>query len=284
MQKNISRFSPIQIFITGGEIKMKRASIVVLSILVIASLLVACGPKAPANKLEAVKQAGKLVVGTSADYPPFESVDENGKMDGFDIAVINEIGARMGVKIEMVDMPFDSLVAAVQEGKIDMSIAAFNYDEERDKKVDFTDFYYSSADCFILTENSDIAIASIDDLAPLTIGAQTGTTEDGWLTENLVDAGKVPAEKYFRYDRQDQGAMDVKSGRLDIYMADCVPANALAAQTGGLKVIENNLTELAPIGMIIPDGAKELQAELNKQIKSIIDDGTIDKFAEQYFK
>jgi ABC-type amino acid transport substrate-binding protein len=67
-------------------------------------------------------------------------------------------------------------------------------------------------------------------------------------------------------------------------MADCVPANALAAQTGGLKVIENNLTEPAPIGMIIPDGAKELQAELNKQIKSLIDDGTIDKFAQQYFK
>jgi polar amino acid transport system substrate-binding protein len=78
-----------------------------------------------------------VVVGTSADYPPFEFVDEAGITTGFDVELMNEIGKRMGVTVEWTDMPFDSLIAAVQEGKIDMSIAAFNYDENGIKQSIF---------------------------------------------------------------------------------------------------------------------------------------------------
>ncbi len=97
---------------------MKRI-VVLVSLLVVASILLsACGGSSAANHLEAIKEAKVIKVGTSADYPPFESVDENGNKVGFDIDLMTEIAKRLGVELEWVDMPFDSLIAAVQEGKI----------------------------------------------------------------------------------------------------------------------------------------------------------------------
>jgi len=264
---------------------MKHIYKLMLVLIVIAIVLTACGPQKPANKLEAVKQAGKIVVGTSADYPPFEFMNKDkNDFDGFDIMYIREIGKRMNLKVEIVDMPFDSLIAAVQEGKIDMAIAAFNYDEERDKKVDFTDFYYTTKDCFMVGEGSGITIKTKEDLAQYILAAQTGTTEDSWFKENMVDTKLVPEDKYFSYDRADQGALDVKSGRVQVMMADCNPAYALAKQLGGISVQETDIVQPPALGMVIPEGAKELAAELNKYIKAMQDDGTVTKFAEEYFK
>ncbi len=132
---------------------MKRILLTLLMVAVLALSLAACGPKQPASHLEAIKAAGVIKVGTSADYPPFEYVDASGNKAGFDIDLMEEIAKRMGVKVEWVDMPFDSLIAAVQEGKIDMSISAFNYTEERDQTVDFTEAYYTSEDSFMVLDS-----------------------------------------------------------------------------------------------------------------------------------
>jgi len=121
---------------------MKRNLVFVSLLVAISLLLTACGGGA-ANHLAAIKKAGVIKVGTSADYPPFESVDANGNKFGFDVDLMTEIAKRLDIKLEWVDMPFDSLIAAVQEGKIDASISAFNYSEERDKTIDFSDAYYT---------------------------------------------------------------------------------------------------------------------------------------------
>src|SRR5512145_1334491 len=145
---------------------MKRV-VVFISLLVAVSLVLAgCGGTSKAaNHLEAVKQAGVIKVGTSADYPPFESVDESGNKVGFDIDLMTEIAKRLGVEVEWVDMPFDSLVAAVQEGKIDASISAFNYSEERDQTIDFSDAYYTSEDAFTVAEGFAGTITNPEDVA-----------------------------------------------------------------------------------------------------------------------
>ena len=122
---------------------MKRVVVFISLLAAIGLVLSGCGPAKAANHLEAIKQAGTIKVGTSADYPPFESVDANGNKVGFDVELMTEIAKRLGVKLEWVDMPFDSLIAAVQEGKIDASISAFNYSEERDKMM-FYDAGYDS--------------------------------------------------------------------------------------------------------------------------------------------
>lgn len=262
---------------------MFRKTIYTLLMITLIISMAACGPKTPATHLEAIKQAGVIKVGTSADYPPFESVDAAGNKVGFDIELMTEIAKRMGVKLEWVDMPFDSLIAGVQEGKIDASISAFNYTEERDQVIDFTVEYYTSEDAFIVAEGFAGQIVNPEDVANYKVGVQTGTTQDGWLTDNLVATGKLKEENLFRYDRADQAALDLKSGRIDVMMADAVPAEALAKQVGGLKIVYTGVLSGGPMNIVIPNNDKELADELNKIIEALESEGFIDQLAEKYF-
>src|SRR5690349_11105603 len=161
---------------------MRRVVVFVSLLAVVSIALAGCGGASkPANHLDAIKQAGVIKVGTSADYPPFESVDANGNKVGFDVDLMTEVAKRLGVKLEWVDMPFDSLIAAVQGGKIDASISAFNYSEERDQMIDFSDAYYTSEDAFTVAEGFVGTIADPQDVAAFKVGVQTGTTQDSWL-------------------------------------------------------------------------------------------------------
>ncbi len=261
---------------------MKRLVVSILLVALLLSSLAACSPKKSANHLDAIKQAGSIKVGTSADYPPFESVDANGNKVGFDIDLMTEVAKRMGVKLEWVDMPFDSLIAAVQQGKIDMAISAFNYSAERDQKIDFTDAYYTSEDSFMVLDGFSGQITKPEDVAKYKVGVQTSTTQDTWLTDNLVKAGLLSEENIFRYDRVDQAALDLQAGRIDVLMSDYVPAQALLKQMGGLKIVYHGVLSSGPVNMVIPDGDKDLAAELNKIIKQLKDEGFIDQLATKH--
>jgi len=262
---------------------MKRVVVFVSLLVAVSLILSGCGAGKAANHLEAVKQAGTIKVGTSADYPPFESVDASGNKVGFDIELMTEVAKRLGVELEWVDMPFDSLIAAVQEGKIDASISAFNYSEERDQTVDFSEAYYTSEDAFTVAEGFTGNIVNPEDVAAFKVGVQTGTTQDGWLTDTLVAGGKLAEENLFRYDRVDQAMMDLKNGRIDVMMSDYIPAQALVTQLGGLKIIYNGVLSTGPMNIVIPEADKELQQAINEIIKQLQDEGFIDKLAVKYF-
>lgn len=262
---------------------MKRSLVFVSFLVAFSLLLSACGGGAAANHLEAIKDAGVIKVGTSADYPPFESVDANGNKVGFDIELMTEIAKRLGVKLEWVDMPFDSLIAAVQEGKIDASISAFNYSEERDQTIDFTDAYYTSEDAFTVAEGFAGTIAKPEDVAAYKVGVQTGTTQDGWLTDTLVADGALPEENLFRYDRVDQAMLDLQNGRIEVMMSDYVPAQALAQQLGGLNIVYHGVLSSGPMNIVIPDGDAELQKAMNEIITQLQDEGFINELAIKYF-
>ncbi len=260
---------------------MRRLFVIVLGL---ALALTACGgTQASTDHLAAIKQAGVIRVGTSPDYPPFESVDASGKYIGFDIDLMQAVASKLGVRVEWVDMPFDSLIAAVQQGKIDMAVSAFNYTPERDEAIDFTDPYYTSEDAFSVAENFSGTIAKPEDVAAYKVGVQTGTTQDSWLTDNLVKAGKMPESNLFRYDRVDQAMLDLKAGRIDVLMSDYIPAQALAQQVGGVKVVYHGVLSSGPMNMVIPSGDKTLQAALNDAIKQFQADGTINILAIKYF-
>ncbi|MGE5373633.1 MAG: ABC transporter substrate-binding protein [Bacteroidota bacterium] len=261
---------------------MKR-SVIFVSILVALSLvLTACG-NGSANHLEAIKKAGVIKVGTSADYPPFESVDSNGNKVGFDIELMNELANRLGVKVEWVDMPFDSLIASVQGGKIDASISAFNYSAERDKMIDFSDAYYTSEDSFTVADGFTGKIEKPEDVASYKVGVQTGTTQDTWLTDNLVAKGLLSEENLFRYDRVDQAMLDLKNGRIDVMMSDYVPAQALVKQLGGLNIVYHGVLSTGPVNVVLPEGDKELKKAINDTIAQLQSEGFIDKLAVKYF-
>lgn len=262
---------------------MKRSVFCVSLLVALSLLLSACGGTSAANHLDAIKQAGVIKVGTSADYPPFESVDANGNKVGFDVDLMTEIAKRLDVKLEWVDMPFDSLIAAVQEGKIDASISSFNYSEERDQTIDFSDAYYTSEDAFTVADGFAGTIAKPEDVAAYKVGVQTGTTQDGWLTDTLVTPGLLAEDNLFRYDRVDQAMLDLQNGRIDVMMSDYVPAQALAKQLGGLNIVYHGVLSSGPINIVIPDGDKELQQAINDIIKQLQDEGFIDNLAVKYF-
>lgn len=238
---------------------------------------------ASGSHLDAIKKAGKLVVGTSADYPPYEFVDDKGAFTGFDIELITEIAKRMGVELEIVDMPFDSLIAAVQENKLDLSISCFNYSEERDQTVDFSDAYYTSEDSFMVKTDFTGKLEKPEDVANMKVGVQSGTTQDTWLTDNLVSKGLLPEANLSRYERVDQAALDLVAGRIEVLMSDYVPAQAIMKKNTGLTVLYHGVLSTGPLNIVLRDGDKELQAEVNKHIKDLSDEGFIDDLAVKYF-
>lgn len=259
---------------------MKRL-IMLVTVLVLVFAIAGCA--STADHLTSIKDAGKIVVGTSADYPPFEFVDEAGNTTGFDVELMNEIAKRMGVTVEWVDMPFDSLIAAVQEGKIDASIAAFNYDPERDESVDFTDAYYTTEDSFTVLDGFAGDLSDPMNLANFIVGAQSGTVQDGWITDNLVTPGLLPEDKYFRYERVDQAALDLQAGRIEVLMADYVPAQAVVNQFGGMTIVYKGVLSTGPLNIVVPEGDTSLQEEFNRILKVLQDEGFVAELAVKYF-
>ena len=259
---------------------MKRL-IYLAVMMVIVLALVACSSSS--DHLATIQKNGEMVVGTSAEYPPFEFVDETGKTTGFDVELMEEIGKRMGVVIIWTDMPFDSLIAAVQGGKIDASIAAFNYDADRDKTVDFTDAYYTSEDALVVLDTFTGDMPTPENLDKFIVGVQSGTTQDGWLTDNFEATGKLNADTLLRYERVDQSFLDLQAGRIQVIMADYVPAKALMEQFGGMKIVYQGVLSTGPMNIVIPEGDAKLQAEMNKIIKELQSEGFMDDLAEQYF-
>jgi polar amino acid transport system substrate-binding protein len=226
------------------------------------------GGEAPAaaGKLGEIQAAGKLVVGTSADYPPYESIDADGNFVGFDM--------------DLQDMPFDTLIASVQEGKIDAIIAAMQATAERDEQVDFTIPYRMTKDAFIGAGDTAIVINTAEDAAGKSIGAQTGTVQERWIQEKLVAAGLTSADQVFSYERADQAALDVANGRIELLLMDAEPAMALAEQNGLKVLLVTETTAEGGKSIAILDGETAFKAELDRIIQALIDDGTVQQIQE----
>jgi polar amino acid transport system substrate-binding protein len=278
---------------------MQKQTLIMLAFIAASLVMSACGgapaaqptqpaaqPTQPAaqpeGKLAQIRAAGKLIVGTSADYPPYESIDANGNFVGFDMDLIRAVGEKLGVEVEIRDMPFDSLIASLQEGKIDAVIAAMQATAEREEKVDFTIPYRMTKDAFIGAGNTTLTLNKPEDAAGLTIGAQTGTVQEGWIQKNLVATGLTPADKVFSYERADQAALDLASGRLQLVLMDAEPALELAKQNGLKVLLITEATAEGGKSIAIPEGASDLKAELDRIIQGLINDGSLKALEEKH--
>ncbi len=245
-----------------------------LVVVLLGTLVAGCKPKEK-SKLDQIMEAGKIVVGTSADYPPFEFIDENNNFDGFDIAMMNEIAKRMGVSVEWQDISFDGLIGALKAGKIDAIIAAMSATPERDKEVDFTIPYLEGSDAILVAEGSDIVINSPEDMGQYKIGVQSGTIHEQWVDEHLPNA------QVSRYERADQAIMDLKSGRIDVVAMDYYAAQAYIQQGGIKMALKANLSG-ENMAIAVPEGATELKAKLDEIITQLKNEGFIDDLAMKY--
>ena len=129
--------------------------------------VMSCGKKDNGDK--------KLRVGLNAIFAPFEYV-ENGKITGFDVDMINEIGKNLGYKIEIIDQSFDGLIPSLKAGKIDIIVSGMSSTEQRRKSVDFTDDYFISKETYLRRKGNNSVTPN--SLSGKKIGVQLGTIQE----------------------------------------------------------------------------------------------------------
>ncbi|MBW1722463.1 MAG: amino acid ABC transporter substrate-binding protein [Deltaproteobacteria bacterium] len=241
------------------------------------------GTVGAADHLSVIKQRGEIIVGTSADYPPYESVDKKGNFVGFDMDIIREVGKRMGLKVKIKDMGFDTLIAALQKKKIDLIIAAMQGTPERDEKVDFSIPYNFVKDAFITSTKADVKMTKALDAAGKKIGVQTGTIQETWVMNNLVKPGLTREDQLFRYERVDNAGLDLAAGRIDLVLIQSKPAKDLVAKNKKLKIALVT-TETIKAGQCIalPEGETSLKAELDRIITQLKKEGWIKRKKAQW--
>lgn len=236
------------------------------------------------DHLSTIKQRGKLIVATAADYPPYESVDNSGKFVGFDIDIVNEIAKRMGVKLEIKDLAFDILIVSLQKKKVDLVVAAMTKKPARAEKVDFSIPYTFIKDAFIVNTKSGITMNKPTDVGGKKIGVLTGTSGEEWVMENLVKPGLTKKDQVFRYDRMDNAGLDLAAGRLDVVFLLKNAANDMAAKMNNLKVAYelDRPPEKSTVCVALPKGEAALKAEVDKILTELINEGWLDKKVAEY--
>lgn len=220
------------------------------------------------------REAQTLVVGTSADYEPFEYVGDNGEFTGFDIELMEEVAARMDRQLEWQDIAFDGLIGALQTDKIDAIIAAMSATPEREEEVDFTDPYFIGADAIIVAEGSGITINSNEDMEGHVVGVQTGTIQEEWIDENIE-------AEVMRYERAEQAIMDLQAGRIDIVAMDYYAAHAFIEQ-GGIELALKTEFAGEHMAIAVNEGNTELRDELDQIIDELQEEGFIEDLALEY--
>lgn len=233
-----------------------------------------------ADDLARVKAAGKLLVGLSADYPPYEFYNTQFKIDGFDVALINDLAKRVGVTTEINDFAFEGLLAALQLGQVDAVISAVSVTPERQELADFTNVYFIGADA--LLARSDYPADQVKTLAEVAgrkIGTQTGTVYASYLKRELVDKGLTNANDLFLYSDTASAIKDLQAKRVDVVMMDRLPANTFAS-TAGLKVIGENFNPQR-FAMAVRKGS-DLRKALNDALLSAQNDGTVTNLIGSY--
>ena len=222
--------------------------------------------------LDSIKAKGKLVVGTEAQYAPYEFKDLGANFAGCDMWLAQQIADAIGVELEVVDMAFDGIIPAVQSGQVDLGIAAFTKTPERAEVIDFSDLYETSAQLLIVkTGNADL-YSTKEALAGQKVGAQKGTIQSQLILSALPDSELFELEKYPAL------GLEVQNGNIAGLVVDqAVGESLVATSNGGLEVSNFEFTaEEASFGkaVVAAKGNEDLLAVVNEVIAKVTADGS----------
>ncbi len=235
------------------------------------------------SKLDKITQDKKMVCGTSADFAPMEFVNTDGTFAGFDIDFINELAKRMGVTVEIWDMPFDSLVEALNVGKVDCVIAGMGPSAERAKKVDFSISYKLRTYVLMANTKKPIKITTMTDAGPYRLGTLSGGVQVQKLTDTLITPGLMPAKNLVLYDRTDSGILDLAAGRLDLWWTQDIVAKVWAEKTNVYTAYVVPQDYMGGDTVIsLPKGDVAMKAKFDEIITQMISDGFRDQLLDKW--
>lgn len=251
-----------------------------LSLVLVLSLtlsLFACS----SNKVDGAKYSGskqKIVVALNAAFPPYEYKEGN-EIVGIDPDMTREIGMRLGMDVEFLDIEFDSIIAAIQSGKADIAATGMTVTEDRKNYVRFTDMYQDAVQVIIVKENSQVKTK--DDLKGKLIAVQSGTTGDMYCTDDFGDANIL------RFSKIADGVQALLVDKVDACVVDDQVAKACIEeknkQNNGEKlVILPSVYVEEHYAMALNKNATELYDKVNGALKDMMSDGTLKEIKSRY--
>ncbi len=266
---------------------MKKKSLLAVLTLAVALVLAAmalvtgCGseetkPPEPEDgvKVTTLKE-GKLLMGSDTTYPPFESINEQGDPEGFDVDVAMEIADRLGLELEVITTAWDGIIPGLKSDKYDIIMSAMTITDERLEEIDFG-YPYIDSNQSIAVKEGTTDIATEADLAGKVVGVQVDTT--GQFT-----AEEIPGIAEIRkYDTILLAFQDLELGRIDAIMND-YPVNAYLSKTrGGTEVVAVIKTD-EQYGIGIRKGNDQLKEAIDEVLLEMMDDGTYDEIYKKWF-
>ena len=229
------------------------------------------GETAEAGEVTTVTE-GILTMGTNAAFPPYEYY-EGDTVVGIDAEIAQAIAEKLGLSLEIVDMDFNSIITAVQSGKVDVGIAGMTVEPDRLENVDFTDSYATGVQVVIVTEDSDIA--SVDDLEGKLIGTQEGTTGWSYCSEDYGDDMVIP------YTNGATAVQALLDGKVDCVVIDQQPALSFVEANEGLKILETEYT-VEDYAIAVSKDNTALRDAINTALNELIEDGTVQGILDKY--
>ena len=218
-------------------------------------------------------EAGKLHMSTSADFPPYEMISDNGGFEGIDVEVAQAIADKLGLELVVDDMDFDGALLAAQNGKSDMVMAGVTVTDERLKVMDFSDTYAEGIQSIIVPEDSDIATA--DDLSGKAIGTQRGTTGYIYCTDDFGE------ENVIAYDDGLTAVQALNNGQVDAVVIDNAPAQEFVAANPGLKILDTAYAQ-EDYAIGVAKGNTQLLDAINGALEELQADGTLQAIVDKY--
>ncbi|MBQ6535751.1 MAG: amino acid ABC transporter substrate-binding protein [Firmicutes bacterium] len=257
---------------------MKKLLVVLLALALVFAMAACGGGEEPAADGEfTTATEGVLIMATNAAFPPYEFY-EGDKIVGIDAEVAEAIAEKLGLTLQIEDMAFDSIIAAVQSGKVDMGMAGMTVTEERLESINFTDSYATGVQVVIVPDDSEIA--SVDDLfeGGHTIGVQASTTGDLYCTWDLEDEGLATVE---RYNNGADAVQALVTGKVDCVVIDNEPAKSYVEANEGLQILETEYA-VEDYAICISKDNEPLLNAVNSALNELIADGTVQSVVDKY--
>lgn len=251
---------------------MKKKSLFIGLLASAALLLGACGDDTAAG----TEKKEVLKMGTSAEFPPFESINAEGDFVGFDIDLANYIADELGYELQITDMKFDGLIGALQNDRVDLVIAGMSATDSRRENVDFSTEYNRSGEMFVTPAGSDVK--SLENLEGLTVGVQLGTIQEEGANKILEEEGVTFELKAL----DDSGALiqEILSGRIDAaYMDKEVALGYLEQQD--LEAFDDPTTSSPGMAVAFPKGS-DLVDDVNDILAEAEESGFLKELQEKW--
>ena len=247
-------------------------------------------------------QEDKLVMATNATFPPYEFKEGN-DIKGIDAEIAAAIADKLGMKLEIVDVDFDAVLTGVSEGKYDMGMAGITVTEDRKKNMDFSNTYATGIQVIIVKDGSEIvdldSIFNFDEEGNpvslknpnMKVGVQQNTTGDiysssaikGWGFNDLDDKYAIVTDRVQRYKTGAEAVEALKTGKVDCVIIDNEPAKSFVKANEGIHILEGeNEYAVEDYAICVKKGNTELLDKINKALKELKADGTIDKIVNKY--